>query len=217
MKLNKYFYLFLTDRFNGNQINLNNLYLNFELNTSTNNIDYVVENPNDVSYTSYAIKNLIDDELHNFSKITDNELYKKLYKKQNIIIPNKIYINDKDYDKFLNLAQSVETYNYGDIKANMYVFDMEFDCDGDVFSVNLDIKLLYPTDPDTRDKLTYSQVQERLIGLNEDDRFVEYIDRIYTRLLDELWYNPNLFDNGTMAISCYPKFYTDKGQKMKHW
>ena len=180
-------------------------------------INWDMQNPNNISYTSYAINNFIDNELYNFSRLTASEFYDKLYRKQSVKVPKKLYINDEDYDKFVNLAQSVETYNYGDIKANMYVFDMGFDCDGDVFSVNLDIKLLYPTDPNTRDKLTYSQVQERLIGLNEDDRFIEYIDTRFMPILDEIWNTPNLFDKDNMVIGCYPQFYTDKGQRMKHW
>lgn len=210
-----YFYKWLKG---GNKtFDFNGILLTPRLDEAEDFIHWDMQNHNDVSYTSYAINNFIDNELYNFSRLTASEFYDKLYRKQSVKVPKKIYINDEDYDKFVNLAQSVETYKFEDVKANMYVFDMGFDCDGDVFSVNLDIKLLYPTDPNTKDKLTYSQVQERLIGLNEDDLFIEYIDNRFNSLLDEIWNTPTLIDNDNMVVGCNPQFYTDKGQRMKHW
>jgi hypothetical protein len=210
-----YFYKWLKG---GNKtFDLNGILLTPEIDEAEDFINWYIKNPNDISYTKYGLSAFIDNELYNFSKVTASEFYEKLHRKQSVMTSFKIYINDKDYDKFINLAQSVETYKYEDVKANMYVFDMGFNVDGDIFGVTLDIKLIYPTDPNTRDKLTYSQVRERLIGLNEDDRFIEYIDTRFMPILDEIWNTPNLFDKDNMAVSCYPKFYTDKGQIMKHW
>jgi hypothetical protein len=180
-------------------------------------IRWEMKNPNDVSYTRFAINNFIDNELYKFSRLTASEFYDKLYRKQSVKVPKKIYINDEDYDKFLNLVQRVETYNYQDVKANMYVFDMGFDSDSDSFYINLDIKLLNPTNPETSEKLYYSEVQDVMLGLNEDDRFIEYIDKLFARLLDEIWSTPTLIDKDNMSIQVYPRFYTDKGQKIRTW
>jgi hypothetical protein len=210
-----YFYKWLQG---GNKtFDFNGILLTPRLDEAEDFIHWDIQNHNDVSYTSYAINNFIDNELFNFSRLTASEFYDRLYRKQSVKVPKKIYINHEDYDKFVNLAQSVETYKYEDVKANMYVFDMGFDVDSDVFSVNLDIKLLYPTDPNTRDKLTYSQVQDVMLGLNEDDRFIEYIDGLFARLLNEIWDIPTLIDKDNMSIQVYPRFYTDKGQKIRTW
>lgn len=180
-------------------------------------IRWEMKNPNEVSYTRFAINNFIDNELYKFSKVTASEFYDRLYRKQSVKVPRKLYINDEDYDKFLNLVQRVETYNYQDVKANMYVFDMGFDSDSDSFYINLDIKLLNPTNPETSEKLYYSEVQDVMLGLNEDDRFIEYIDKLFARLLDEIWSTPTLIDKDNMSIQVYPIFYTDKGQKIRTW
>jgi hypothetical protein len=99
----------------------------------------------------------------------------------------------------------------------MSVFDIGFDVASDVFSIDLDIKLLNPTNPETSEKLNYSEVQDLMFGLNEDDRFIEYIDGLFARLLNEIWEIPTLIDKDNMSIQVYPRFYTDKGQKIRTW
>jgi cytochrome c biogenesis protein ResB len=217
MKLINYYYSYLTDISNNKPFNFNGLFLKPRITDTKDFIHWDMQNPNDVSYTRFAINNFIDNELYKFSKVTASEFYDRLYRKQSVKVPRKLYINDEDYDKFLNLVQRVETYNYQDVKANMYVFDMGFDSDSDSFYINLDIKLLNPTNPETSEKLYYSEVQDVMLGLNEDDRFIEYIDKLFARLLDEIWSTPTLIDKDNMSIQVYPIFYTDKGQKIRTW
>jgi hypothetical protein len=180
-------------------------------------INWDMQNPNNISYTSYAINNFIDNELYNFSRLTASEFYDRLYRKQSVEVPRKLYINDEDFDSFLNYARSKEIYNFSEVKAIMSVFDIGFDVASDVFSIDLDIKLLNPTNPETSEKLNYSEVQDLMFGLNEDDRFIEYIDGLFARLLNEIWEIPTLIDKDNMSIQVYPRFYTDKGQKIRTW
>jgi hypothetical protein len=180
-------------------------------------INWDMQNPNNISYTSYAINNFIDNELYNFSRLTASEFYDKLYRKQSVKVPRKLYINDEDFDSFLNYARSKQIYNFSEVKAIMSVFDIGFDVASDVFSIDLDIKLLNPTNPETSEKLNYSEVQDLMLGLNEDDRFIEYIDGLFARLLNEIWEIPTLIDKDNMSIQVYPRFYTDKGQKIRTW
>jgi len=180
-------------------------------------INWDMQNHNDVSYTSYAINNFIDNELFNFSRLTASEFYDRLYRKQSVEVPRKLYINDEDFDSFLNYARSKEIYHFSEVKATMSVFDISFDVNSDSFYINLDIKLLNPTNPETSEKLNYSEVQDLMFGLNEDDRFIEYIDGLFARLLNEIWDIPTLIDKDNMSIQVYPRFYTDKGQKIRIW
>jgi len=180
-------------------------------------INWDMQNHNDVSYTSYAINNFIDNELFNFSRLTASEFYDRLYRKQSVEVPRKLYINDEDFDSFLNYARSKEIYHFSEVKATMSVFDISFDVNSDSFYINLDIKLLNPTNPETKEKLYYSEVQDLMFGLNEDDRFIEYIDGLFARLLNEIWEIPTLIDKDNMSIQVYPRFYTDKGQKIRTW
>ena len=180
-------------------------------------INWDMQNPNNISYTSYAINNFIDNELFNFSRLTASEFYDRLYRKQSVEVPRKLYINDEDFDSFLNYARSKEIYHFSEVKATMSVFDISFDVNSDSFYINLDIKLLNPTNPETKEKLYYSEVQDLMLGLNEDDRFIEYIDGLFARLLNEIWEIPTLIDKDNMSIQVYPRFYTDKGQKIRTW
>jgi len=180
-------------------------------------INWDMQNPNNISYTSYAINNFIDNELFNFSRFTASEFYDRLYRKQSVKVPRKLYINDEDFDLFFDFARSKEIYHFSEVKATMSVFDISFDVNSDSFYINLDIKLLNPTNPETSEKLNYSEVQDLMFGLNEDDRFIEYIDGLFARLLNEIWEIPTLIDKDNMSIQVYPRFYTDKGQKIETW
>jgi hypothetical protein len=180
-------------------------------------INWDMQNPNNISYTSYAINNFIDNELYNFSRLTASEFYDRLYRKQSVKVPRKLYINDEDFNSFLNYARSKEIYHFSEVKATMSVFDISYDVNSDSFYINLDIKLLNPTNPETKEKLYYSEVQDLMLGLNEDDRFIEYIDGLFARLLNEIWEIPTLIDKDNMSIQVYPRFYTDKGQKIRTW
>jgi hypothetical protein len=210
-----YFYKWLQG---GNKtFDFNGILLTPKIDKAEDFIHWEIKNPNDISYTSYAINNFIDNELYNFSRLTASEFYDRLYRKQSVEVPRKLYINDEDFDSFLNYARSKEIYHFSEVKATMSVFDISFDVNSDSFYINLDIKLLNPTNPETKEKLYYSEVQDVMLGLNEDDRFIEYIDGLFARLLNEVWDIPTLIDNDNMTIQVYPIFYTDKGQKIRTW
>jgi hypothetical protein len=210
-----YFYKWLKG---GNiTFDLNGLLLTPRIDDAEDFIHWEMKNPDDVSYTIYALNGFIDNELYNFSKLTASEFYDKLYRKQSVEVPRKLYINDEDFDSFLNYARSKEIYHFGEVKATMSVFDISFDVYSDSFYINLDVKLFNPLNPKTKEKLHYSEVQDVMLGLNEDDRFIEYIDGLFARLLNEIWDIPTLIDKENMSIQVYPRFYTDKGQKIETW
>lgn len=210
-----YFYKWLKG---GNKtFDFNGILLTPRIDDAEDFIHWDMQNPNDISYTSYAINNFIDNELYNFSKVTASEFYDRLYRKQSVKVPRKLYINDEDFDSFLNYTRSKEIYHFSEVKATMSVFDISFDVNSDSFYINLDIKLLNPTNPETSEKLNYSEVQDLMLGLDEDDRFIEYIDGLFTRLLNEIWEIPTLIDKENMSIQVYPRFYTDKGQRIRHY
>jgi hypothetical protein len=175
MKLINYYYSYLTDISNNKPFNFNGLFLKPRITDTKDFIHWDMQNPNNISYTSYAINNFIDNELYNFSRLTASEFYDKLYRKQSVKVPKKIYINDEDFDLFFDFARSKEIYHFGDVIARMSIFDMSFDVNGDSFDIFLDIKLLTPLNPETKEKLDYSEVQDVMLGLNEYDSFFEYI------------------------------------------
>jgi len=179
-----------------------------------------VKNPNNVSYSEYGLEAFIDDQLYEFSKVTVSEFHHKLHRRQDLsTIPQKLYINDEDFDTLFKLVQNVTKFKFDNLQSDIHVFDMGFDIDSDILGIILDVKLINPIDPKTKEKLTYTEVQERLIGLNEDDDFNDYISyHLFANLQGSFWYNrPNIFDRDNMVVDIYPQFYTDKGRRMKHW
>ena len=221
-KVNKFFEKYLKSEFGGNVIEFGGLELKFNYNKDTTDMEWSVSNPNDVSYLRGVVSGFIDNLVDDFANITSREYYKQINRKQSYvnIIRKGAYINAVDRKQFFNLAQKPKKYHYDNIRARLNVFDVDFEDDGagQGLGINIHMKLIDPIDPKTGEKLTYNEVGERLIGLNEDDDFIEDIDALFNDLASEIYDNrPTIFDPNNMYISIYPYFYTDEGKQMKHW
>lgn len=223
MRLNKFFEKYLIGEFHGNEIEYEGLFLKFNYNKNTGEMEWSIDNPNDVSYLRGGIFGFIDDWVSYFLNVTgSSDFYRQMSRKQRYVnmIPKGAYINAVDREQFLKLAQKPKKYHFYDVKARLNVFDIDFEDDGagQGLGINIHMKLTDPIDPNTGEKLTYNEVGERLLGLNQDDDFLEYIDRIFNDLANEIYYNhPTIFDPNNMYINIYPYFYTDDGKQMKHW
>jgi hypothetical protein len=223
MRLNKFFEKYLRDEFHGNEIEYEGLFLEFNYNKNTGEMDWSIDNPNDVSYLRGGISGFIDDWVRYFlSAAGSSDFYREMSRKQLFVnmIRKGVYINAVDRKQFFNLVQKPKKYHYDNIRARLNVFDIDFEDDGagQGLGINIHMKLTDPIDPKTGEKLTYNEVGERLRGLNEDDDFLEYIDGLFNDLASEIYDNrPTIFDRNSMYINIYPHFYTDEGKQMKHW
>jgi hypothetical protein len=223
MRLNKFFEKYLIGEFHGNEIEYEGLFLKFNYNKNTGDMDWSIDNPNDVSYLRGGISGFIDDWVSYFLSVTgSSDFYREMSRKQRYVnmIPKGAYINAVDRKQFFNLAQKPKKYHYDNIRARLNVFDIDFEDDGagQGLGINIHMKLIDPIDPKTGEKLTYNEVGERLLGLNQDDDFLEYIDGLFNDLASEIYDNrPTIFDPNNMYINIYPYFYTEKGNLMKHW
>jgi hypothetical protein len=205
-----------------NVIKFGGLELKFNYNKDTTDMEWSVSNPNDVSYLRGGVSGFIDNLVDDFANITSHEYYKQINRKQSYVnmIRKGAYINAVDRKQFFNLAQKPKKYQYGDVKARLNVFDIDFEDDGtgQGLGINIHMKLIDPIDPKTGEKLTYNEVGERLLDLNVDDDFLEYIDGLFNDLASEIYDNrPTIFDPYNMYINIYPYFYTDEGKQMKYW
>jgi hypothetical protein len=223
MRLNKFFEKYLRDEFHGNEIEYEGLFLEFNYNKNTGEMDWSIDNPNDVSYLRGGISGFIDDWVRYFlSAAGSSDFYREMSRKQRYVnmIPKGAYINVVNRKQFFNLAQKPKKYHYDDIRARLNVFDIDFEDDGagQGLGINIHMKLTDPIDPKTGEKLTYNELKERLFGLNEDDDFIEYIDGLFNDLASEIYDNrPTIFDRNNMYINIYPYFYTSEGKQIKHW
>ena len=223
MRLNKFFEKYLRDEFHGNEIEYEGLFLEFNYNKNTGEMEWSIDNPNDVSYLRGGIFGFIDDWVSYFLNAAgSSDYHMEMSRKQSFVnmIPKGAYINDNDSRKFLDLAQNPKIYQYYDVLAKLNVFDIDFEDDGagQGLGINIHMKLINPIDSRTRNKLTYNELKERLADLNVDDDFLEYIDGLFNDLASEIYDNrPTIFDRNNMYINIYPYFYTSEGKQIKHW
>ena len=214
MKLINYYYSYLTE-INGNKpLDLSGILLTPTL--VDNKIIWFMENPNNKSYSKYGIEGFVDDLLMDFSNKTAGEFYDKLYRKQSINIEKELYLTEEFKNKLLNLAQKKTKFDYASVISDMWVFKINYYIENDRFVFQLSIELSNPKDSDTYERISFAEVEDRYHSLS-DDEFEKYTDETFSDLMNFIWNSPTIFDKQNMFIQIYIQFYTDKGQKIRHY
>ena len=215
MKLINYYYSYLTE-INGNKpLDLSGILLTPTL--VDNKIIWLMENPNNKSYSKYGIEGFVDDLLMDFSNKTAGEFYDKLYRKQSINIEKELYLTEEFKNKLLNLAQKKTKFDYASVISDMWVFKINYYIENDRFVFQLSIELSNPKDSDTYERISFAEVEDRYHSLSDDDGFENYTDETFSDLMNFIWNSPTIFDKQNMFIQIYIQFYTDKGQKIRHY
>lgn len=215
MKLINYYYSYLTE-INGNKpLDLSGILLTPTL--VDNKIIWFMENPNNESYSKYGIEGFVDDLLMDFSNKTAGEFYDKLYRKQSINIEKELYLTEEFKNKLLNLAKKKTKFDYASVISDMWVFKINYYIENDRFVFQLSIELSNPKDSDTYERISFAEVEDRYHSLSDDDGFENYTDETFSDLMNFIWNSPTIFDKQNMFIQIFIQFYTDKGQKIRHY
>jgi hypothetical protein len=215
MKLINYYYSYLTEINGDEPFDLDGILLTPTL--VDNKIIWFMENPNNKSYSRYGIGGFIDDLLMDFSNKTAGEFYDKLYRKQSINIEKELYLTEEFKNKLLNLAQKKTKFDYASVISDMWVFKINYYIENDRFVFQLSIELSNPKDSDTYERITFAEVEDRYHSLSDDDEFGWYSEEIFSDLMNFIWNSPTIFDKQNMFIQIFIQFYTDKGQKIRHY
>jgi hypothetical protein len=215
MKLINYYYSYLTEISGDEPLDLSGILLTPTL--VDNKIIWLMENPNNKSYSKYGIEGFVDDLLMDFSNKTAGEFYDKLYRKQSINIEKELYLTEEFKNKLLNLAQKKTKFDYASVISDMWVFKINYYIENDRFVFQLSIELSNPKDSDTYERISFAEVEDRYHSLSDDDGFENYTDETFSDLMNFIWNSPTIFDKQNMFIQIFIQFYTDKGQKIRHY
>jgi hypothetical protein len=215
MKLINYYYSYLTEISGDEPLDLSGILLTPTL--VDNKIIWFMENPNNESYSKYGIEGFVDDLLMDFSNKTAGEFYDKLYRKQSINIEKELYLTEEFKNKLLNLAQKKTKFDYASVISDMWVFKINYYIENDRFVFQLSIELSNPKDSDTYERISFAEVEDRYHSLSDDDGFENYTDETFSDLMNFIWNSPTIFDKQNMFIQIFIQFYTDKGQKIRHY
>ena len=215
MKLINYYYSYLTEISGDEPLDLSGILITPTL--VDNKIIWLMENPNNKSYSKYGIEGFVDDLLMDFSNKTAGEFYDKLYRKQSINIEKELYLTEEFKNKLLNLAQKKTKFDYASVISDMWVFKINYYIENDRFVFQLSIELSNPKDSDTYERITFAEVEDRYHSLSDDDEFEKYTDETFSDLMNLIWNSPTIFDKQNMVIQIYIQFYTDKGQRIRHY
>lgn len=218
----KLFWKFLSKR--NKKINLNNLVLTPKYNESKQKI-FWYPNTIDVSFAKSILKGHIEDLVEKFCKLTSETFYNKLITQQEVIIPfhSEFNLTSSDYHMIMTILGEIKSFNYDDfifkIKPIKYKLNYIIDKYGEVEMVNkITYEISDPRNTVTGEKLTISELRNKLEFLNEENDFVDRLDELF---YPTWWYlakeRPALIDKHHTIISIYVTFLTKDGSEIRYY
>jgi hypothetical protein len=212
-----YFYKFL--RGGRKTIEVDDITLTPEYDEYSDKVYWTMDNPNDSSYSSYTLRAYVEEVAHDFGKMTSEEYFKEVDKKQKLETPQAIYIKPEQENKFLQYAKKTTTFNYKELLMDIQVFDVypKMDSDGMYFTISVICK--NPFDKETNKYLTYKDLKDKLDYYKEWDSYYDYVSfTLFTSLMDYVWSRiPTLFDNTYMDTNCDIRYFTPDKKEIKLW
>ena len=215
--LDFYFYKYLKG--GEKQIDLNGFILTPTFDEEEQRIIWIPSNPNKLSFAKYTLSSHVEEPLFKFSKMAyDPDFFADVVARQQIDVVQKLFISPKDYDIFMNELKKLELFSFENFEFNTKVLDLEIKNDGgDRMNFYVDFEISDPIDPETGEKITFTELSERMQGLVEYDVFVEAVEDIWFNeffdfLLKE---RPSLVCRDTIA-SFYPNFLMKNGRPIKY-
>lgn len=181
-------------------------------------IYWTMDNPNKSSYSSFVLNGYIEESLHDFSKLTNQEFFNLLKNKQKLETPYKIYLNPEDENKFLELAQQTTQFKYKELKMDIHAFDIDTRMDRDGVYFTISVMCFNPYDTVDLKKLTYTELKDRLDYYKEWDSYFDYTDNLFDTLSNYIWNDsPSLFDNSYMLVQGGIRYFTPDRKEIKIW
>lgn len=215
--LELYFYKFW--RGGERPLNLNGFILTPTFNEEEQRIIWIPSNPNKLSFAKYTLTSRVEDPLFKFATMVyDNDFFADVSARQRIDVELKLFISPNDYDIFMDELENLDSFGFENFQFNTKVLDLKIKNNGgDEMDFYVDFEISNPIDSETGEKITFTELSERMYGLNEDDTFVDRIDSWFNRFFDFLLKErPSLVCRDTVA-SFYPNFLMKNGRPIKYW
>ena len=215
--LDFYFYKYLKG--GEKQIDLNGFILTPTFDEEEQRIIWIPSNPNKLSFAKYTLSSHVEEPLFKFSNMAyDPDFFADVVARQQIDVVQKLFISPKDYDIFMGELKKLELFSFENFEFKTKVLDLEIKNDGgDRMNFHIDFEISNPIDPETGEKITFTELSERMEGLVEYDVFVDAVEDIWFNeffdfLLKE---RPSLVCRDTIA-SFYPNFLMKNGRPIKY-
>lgn len=212
-----YFYKFL--RGGKKTLQVGDITLSPEYDEYSDKVYWTIDNPNDSSYSSYVLRAYVQESAHDFGKLTSEEYFKEIDKKQKLETPTAIYLNPEQENKFLQYAKKTTSFNYKELLMDIQVFDVYPTMDSDGMYFNISVICKNPFDKETNKYLTYKDLKDKLDYYKEWDSYYDYVSfTLFTSLMDYVWSRiPTLFDNTYMHTNCDIRYFTPDKKELKLW
>ena len=215
--LDFYFYKYLKG--GEKQIDLNGFILTPTFDEEEQRIIWIPSNPNKLSFAKYTLSSHVEEPLFKFSNMAYNpDFFADVVARQQIDVVQKLFISPKDYDIFMCELKKLELFSFENFEFKTKVLDLYIKNDGgDEMDFYVDFEISNPIDPKTGEKITFTELSERMEGLVEYDVFVDAVEDIWFNeffdfLLKE---RPSLVCRDTIA-SFYPNFLMKNGRPIKY-
>lgn len=185
-------------------------------------IYWLIENPNDLSYSQVAIQNFIVDSIYDFYKVSGQLIgewlttvrfitnnYVKFYNIESVYISKKL---ESKIDKTIAGIHSFTELNTG-WKSEYEILVYDISSHGsDEIRIESRVELRNTFSTRTNEKLTPDVIRDKFDKMENNDDFIGFVDRLLNPIADIIWNTITITDRDSMYISTNCEFLDEEGE-----
>lgn len=181
-------------------------------------INWEMENPNNISYTRYAVKNFIEGSLEEFFNVTGYEVDSPLGNRRGWIRKNYINMDDSIQDIYISskMERTIEDklreeviVGFGNYQLKVEGFDYQINSYHEELTVEISMMILEVVYKKLDAVLNEEEIKKFLSKVFNDGSEPDLYDALSWHISSVLYHSPTIFDQEEMYMRDLVTFFDE--------
>lgn len=177
---------------------------------------WILENPNDISYSRFAVKNLIEQSLEDFFNLTTDPFSQLKFGRRKDIEKNlinlssdikELYISSKLRNEIKNEMREEVTVKFGEYMFTVQGFHYSLTSYHEEVTFETDMMIKKIENLSTGETLDKKQIEKLLEKIHNDDYQMDLYEVVSWHIGKLIYRSPTIFDQEESYFRDYVTFY----------